>query len=458
MDKYERQIVSYITDFSYLKLTRPDIESTKERLLDSLACAMAARESAPVQAMRSIALQSSSTYGATVFGTRHAAPVSDAALVLGTAIRAHDWNDTYLSREPAHPSDNLSAAIAVAEAEERTGRDLITGIVLAYELQCRLCDAAAIRRKGWDHVTYASISSTAAAAKLMALSPEQTRHALAIAVTTGNYLRQTRIGTLSAWKAAAFAKAAKNAIEAALYARHGISGPSEIIAGRHGLINQIAGGEFDLAQHFGGQEGEGYKITRTYLKYFPAEYHSQSAIWAAIELRKDIGPDGWQSIQSIRVETSRHSYEIIGMERDKWLPKTRETADHSLPYITAAALKEGTITLKQYDEEHLQNRELLELVRKVECREKKEYTDLYGISYPNKITITMNNGRIFEKEIINPRGHPLNPLSRTDIEAKFRQNSERSLSRSRQDQLIEYVWHLENLDSIKPLMECLAVP
>jgi 2-methylcitrate dehydratase len=120
-------------------------------------------------------------------------------------------------------------------------------------------------------------------------------------------------------------------------------------------------------------------------------------------------------------------------------------------------LKDGTITLEQYDEEHLQNRELLELVGKVECREKKEYTDLYGISYPNKITITMNSGKIFEKEIINTRGHPLNPLSRTDIEAKFRQNSEGSLSRSRQDQLIEYVWHLENSTALK-LMECLAVP
>ncbi len=458
MDRYERQIVTYITDLSYQRLSKAVIESAKERVLDSFACAMAARDSTPVKAMRSIALQSTSSYGATVFGTRHAAPAPDAALVLGTAIRAHDWNDTYLSKEPAHPSDNICAAMAVAEAEERTGRDLITGIVLAYELQCRLCDAAAIRKRGWDHVTYASISSTAAAAKLMALSPEQIRHALGIAVTTGNYLRQTRIGTLSSWKAAAFAKAAKNAVEAAIYAKHGLSGPSQIIAGQNGLINQVAGGEFDLAQHFGGQEGEDYKITRTYLKYFPAEYHSQSAIWAAIELRKEIGPEGWREIQSIVVETSHHSYEIIGMERDKWLPKTRETADHSLPYITAAALMDGAITLKQYDPEHLQSKALMDLVGKVECREKKEYTDVYGTSYPNKIILTLKNGKVFEKEIINPKGHPLNPLSRTEIEAKFIQNSSGSLSRSRQDQVVDYVWHLETLDTVKPLMECVAVP
>jgi 2-methylcitrate dehydratase len=457
MDKYERQLVNYIADLSFQDLSEAAIESTKDRLLDSLACAMAAHNSAPVEAMRNLALQSSSVCGATVFGTMHSAPVSDATLVLGTAVRAHDWNDTYLSKEPAHPSDNICAAMAVAEAENKTGRDLITGIVLAYELQCRLCDAAAIRKRGWDHVTYASISSTAAAAKLMALTPEQIRHALAIAITTGNYLRQTRIGTISNWKAAAFAKAAKNAVEAALYAKQGVSGPSEIIAGQHGFIHQITGDEFDLARHFGGQAGEEFKIVQTYIKYFPSEYHAQSAIWAAIEMREQIGADGWQNIQSIIVETSLHSYEIIGMERDKWQPRTKETADHSLPYMTAAALMDGTLTLKQFDEAHLHNKALLDLVQRVECKEVREYTDMYGSSYPNRVTLTMNNGRVFEKEVINPKGHPLNPLSRGEIETKFLKNSDGLLSRSQQDRLIRYVWDLENLGSIKQLMDSVAV-
>ena len=455
VDRYERRIVDYIFDFSYKKLSKAAIESTKERLLDSLACAMAANNTVPVESMRLLALQSSSSYGATVFGTAHIAPVSDATLVLGTAIRAHDWNDTYLSKEPAHPSDNIAAAMAVAEAEKRTGRDLITGIVLAYELQCRLCDAAAIRKRGWDHVTYASVSSTAAAAKLMGLDAAQIRDALAIAITTGNYLRQTRIGTISNWKAAAFAKAAKNAVEAALYVKHGFTGPSDIIAGQHGLINQITGREFNLARNFGGEAGEEYKIVQTYIKYFPAEYHSQSAIWAAIELREQLGPGDWREIQSIIVETSHHSYEIIGMDKDKWRPQTKETADHSLPYITVAAMMDGTITLKQFDQEHLRSKPLLDLVGKVECRETKEYTDVYGTSYPNKIIITLNDGRVFEKEIMNPKGHPLNPLSRSEIEAKFIRNSDDLISPARQDQVIRCVWDLENLPGVKQLMYCL---
>jgi 2-methylcitrate dehydratase len=457
MDKFENQIVEYVSNFGYADLSQSAIESTKERVLDSFACAMAAYNSVPVEAMRRVAMQSSARYGATVLGTTHVAPVYDATIALGTAIRAHDWNDTYLAKEPAHPSDNIGAVMAVAEAENRSGRDLITGIVLAYELQCRLCDAAAIRKRGWDHVTYGSVSSTAAAAKMMGLNPEQVRHALGIALTTGNYLRQTRIGTISNWKAAAFAKAARNGVEAALYVKHGFTGPSEIIEGQHGLISQITGADFNLAPSFGGQGDQEYKIVNTYIKFFPAEYHSQSAIWAAIALREQIGADGWKEIKSIVVETSHHSYEIIGMEKDKWEPETKETADHSLPYITAVALVDGTVTLRQFDKEHLQSKALRNLIAKVECREKKVYTDVYGSSYPNKITITMNNGKVFAKEIENPKGHPLNPLSRSQIELKFRQNSVGLLSSSSQDQLIKSVWELEKLDSIKQLMGYLVV-
>lgn len=457
MDRYEKQIVEYISGLNYDGLTESAVEAAKARVLDSLGCAVAAWNESFVVAMLQLALQSSSISGATVFGTAHIAPIYDATIVLGTAIRAYDWNDTYLSREPAHPSDNIAAALTVAEAEEQSGRELITAICLAYELQCRLCDAAAIREKGWDHVTYGSISSTAAAAKLMGLNTEQTRNALAIAVTTGNYLRQTRIGAISGWKAAAFAKAARNAVEAAMYARGGISGPSEIILGRHGLIQQITGGEFDLAPCFGGQGDEEFKIAGTYIKYFPAEYHSQSAIWAALGLRGRIGQDGWRSIRHVLVETSRHSYEIIGMEPHKWRPDNRETADHSLPYITAVTLMDGEMTLRQYDREHLENKVLLDLVDKVECRERKEYTDLYGVSYPNRVTVTMKDGSIFAKEIKDPKGHPLNPLDRDQVEKKFRLNSAGRWNSEQQDRLIQNVWNLQNLKSLKPLIDCLVI-
>lgn len=449
MDQYEKRIVDYVTELGFDALTPSAVEAVKGRLLDSFACALAAYNYPAPRAMRSFACKAYADPGAQVFGTTHRAPPYDAALAFGTLVRALDWNDTYLSLEPAHPSDNMAATLALADSEKKSGKDWMLATVLAYEMQCRLCDAAGIRKKGWDHVTYASVSSTCGAAKLLGLSPTQTRHALGIAVTTGNYLRQTRIGSISHWKAAAFAQAARNAVEAALYAREGMSGPYDIIEGQHGLITQITRGEFALANSFGGQGGNPFKIDNTYIKYFPAEYHSQSAIWAALELKKQVK---LEDIDSILVETSHHSYQIIGMEKEKWHPKTKETADHSLPYIVAVTLMDGDITLKQFDEEHLSNECLLGLVQKISVKEKKEYTDMYGTSFPNKITITTKDGRKFEKEVLDPKGHPKNPLSKKEIEAKFTANARGFISEDAQKRVIDAVWNLESVKSMREVI------
>ncbi len=173
MDKFEKQITDYVHDLTYNDLTQEAIHAAKERLLDSLATALAAYSTPAVVAMREFALEASSKKGATLLGTNHRSPVDYSVAYLGTMIRALDWNDTYLNKEPAHPSDNIPACLCVAEVEGKTGKDLILSMILAYELHCRLCDAAAIRKKGWDHVTYGSISSAVPAAKLMGFSKKQ---------------------------------------------------------------------------------------------------------------------------------------------------------------------------------------------------------------------------------------------------------------------------------------------
>ncbi len=457
MDPIEARITDYVYELSFADLTPQAIQETKIRLLDSFATSLAAYHSPPVVAIRNFALASHSEQGSTLLGTSHKSPVYDAAFYLGTMIRALDWNDTYLNKEPAHPSDNIPACLNVAEAEGKSGKDLLLAMVIAYELHCRLCDAAAIRKKGWDHVTYGSISSAAPAAKLMGLSKDQIRDAISIAVTTGNYLRQTRIGTISKWKAAAFAQACQNAVRAAQYVKNGMDGPSDIFEGQHGLINQITQGEFDLALKFGGQDGEPFKVVDTYIKYFPAEYHAQSAIWAAFDIRQHIGTDGVSNIETIHVETSFHSYDIIGRESAKWHPETKETADHSLPYIVAVALMDGVVTLDQFDAAHLENKQLQDLVQKVTVAEKKEYTEMYGTSFPNKITVSMNNGKVYEKEILDPKGHPNNPLTLEELETKFRRAAEPLLSKERQDKIMGLIGSLEQLEDIGSLMRLFEV-
>ncbi|MCH7649543.1 MAG: MmgE/PrpD family protein [Nitrospinae bacterium] len=457
MDQIEARITDYVYELSFTDLTPQAVQATKARLLDSFAASLAAYYSPPVVAIRNFALTSHSEQGSTLLGTSHKSPVYDAALYLGTMIRALDWNDTYLNKEPAHPSDNIPACLNVAEAEGKSGKDLLLAMVIAYELHCRLCDAAGIRQKGWDHVTYGSVSSSAPAAKLMGLSKGQIRDAMSIAITTGIYLRQTRIGTISKWKAAAFAQACQNAVRAALYVKHGMDGPSDIFEGQHGLINQITLGEFDLALKFGGQDGERFKVIDTYIKYFPAEYHSQSAIWAALDLRDQIGTDGVSNIEKIHVETSFHSYEIIGKEPAKWHPETKETADHSLPYIVAVVLMDGEVTPEQFDAAHLKNPQLQDLVQKVTVAEKKEYTDMYGKSFPNKVTVAMKNGKVYEKEVLDPKGHPNNPLTLEELETKFRRAAAPLLQKGQQDKIIDTIGNLEQVQDIGSLMRLFEV-
>ena len=181
----------------------------KRRVIDSFGCALGAWNEEPCVIARKVASDFSAKNGATIIGTDHQAPPDWAAFATGCCIRYFDYNDTYLSKEPAHPSDNIAAALAVAESVGANGRELITAIALAYEVQCRFCDAASIRARGWDHPTYGAFSTALAAARLMKLDPEKTRHAVNIAGVNCAAFRQARVGELSHWKGVAFANAAR---------------------------------------------------------------------------------------------------------------------------------------------------------------------------------------------------------------------------------------------------------
>src|SRR5205823_2446118 len=175
----------------------------------------------------------------TLFGTTHRTPPDWAAFANGCLVRYLDYNDTYLSKEPAHPSDNIPAALAVAEAEQADGRELIVAIALAYEVQCRLCDAASLRARGWDHVTYGAFSTALASAKLMKLEVNKTRHAVNIAGVASAAMRQARVGELSHWKGVAFANAARHGVYSALLARAGMTGPAPIFEGQMGFEKEL---------------------------------------------------------------------------------------------------------------------------------------------------------------------------------------------------------------------------
>jgi len=335
---------------------------------------------------------------------------------------------------------------------QKTGRDLITAITLAYEVQCRLCDAASLRQRGWDHVTFGAFSSTLAAAKLMGLSIEKTAHALGLAGVANIALRQTRVGGLSMWKGCAFANIARNAVFAADLARNGMTGPVPIFEGEKGFMKLVSG-HFELTG-LGNGRRRLFKILDTYIKFYPAEYHSQSAIEAAIELRKEITEPGFtpmDAIQAIEIRTFDAAYEIIGSGPEKWNPRTRETADHSLPYCVAVALMDGCVGLYQFSEKRMKDPKLQKLMQRVKVIRDKGLTNQYPEAMPNLIKITMKDGRKYFNKVTYPKGHPKRPLTDCEVEEKFRALVKDRVSEKDIDKLLDVLWKLENLKNVSKL-------
>ena len=232
------RLASYASTLTFDKLTREAVHETKRRFLDSFATAVGAMPSEAYAIAKKCAARISSNPGASILGGGQSS-VEWATFVNGLLIRYLDFNDTYLSKEPAHPSDNLAPVLAVGEAVGAGGRDLITAAVLAYEVQCRFCDAASLRKHGVDHVTYGAISSALAAGKLMKLDAAKLTHAVGIAGVCNVALRQTRSGELSEWKGCAFANAARNGVFAATLAAEGLTGPAPIFEGDLGFFQLV---------------------------------------------------------------------------------------------------------------------------------------------------------------------------------------------------------------------------
>jgi 2-methylcitrate dehydratase len=430
------------------------VHAAKRLLLDSLGCAIGASREIPIQMTMEVAGEARG-YASTILCTRRKTYPGLAAFVNGAMVRYFDYNDTYLSREPAHPSDNIFPVLAVAEAEKRDGREALLGIVLAYELQCRLCDAANLWKKGWDHVNYGLVSVSAASSRMMRLSPQKTAHSINLALNSHITMRQVRAGGLSMWKALSFCNAARNAVFSAMLAKKGMTGPAPIFEGEMGFWKQVSG-PFELnVGGFGGRGGS-FRIDQAIIKHYPAEIHSQTAIWCALEARKEFG-GRIDEVKKIEIGTHEAGYRIIGKDPEKWDPRTRETADHSLPYIVAAALMDGRIAKSSFTEKRFRDPKTLELLKRTTVKELTEFTDLYPRDIPNEVKVHLKDGRVIAKRLLDPKGHPNNPLGDSEIEEKFRELTKGFIGRKKADSIIDFAWDFERAKDVGRLFSLCAL-
>lgn len=455
------QLANYACALHFGDLAKEVVHEVKRRVIDSIGCALGAWNEEPCLIARNVASEFSAKNGSTIIGTPHKAPPDWAAFATGCCIRYFDYNDTYLSKEPAHPSDNISAALAMAESLGANGRELITAIALAYEVQCRLCDAASIRARGWDHVTYGAFSTALAAARLMKLDPEKTRHAVNIAGVACAALRQARVGELSHWKGVAFANAARHGVYSALLARAGMTGPAPIFEGQMGFEKELGVSLGNVGEKFSvpwipSKFGPASMILNTSIKYWPAEYHSQSAIEAALFLRKEIGDPS--QIQSVRIESHDASVDIIGSEPEKWRPETRETADHSLPYITAIALIDGEVTDRQFQSERFMDQKIWKFLENVTVQRNEELSSLYAKAVANIVHVTLKDGRTLTKRVDYPLGNALNPVSDKQLEGKFNALVVPATGDEKAKAIVDLVWKLDEAKNVDELMKAMKMP
>src|SRR6516225_2772947 len=377
------RFAEYACALKFADLPKDVVHEAKRRFIDSFATAVGAMDADAYAIAKRCALRVTGKQPASMLGGGQSS-AEWATFVNGLLIRYLDYNDTYLSLEPAHPSDTLAAVLGAGEIGGAGGQELITAAVLAYEIQCRLCDAATLRKHGFDHVTYGAISSAVGACKLLKVDAAKATHALGLAGVANTALRQTRAGELSMWKGCAFANAARNGVFAALLAAEGMTGPAPIFEGDVGIMKLLTG-PFDLGS-LGGNE-QPFMITSTYIKFWPAEYHSQSAIDAALQLRPEVGDP--RNVERIDIHTFDAAVDIIGQDPEKWRPRTRETADHSLPYCTAVALADGKVTLAQFDPKRFTDPALLDLTAKVRVHRDSALSQRYPRGIPNRLTVTL---------------------------------------------------------------------
>ena len=413
-------------------------EELKKRLADSFLVAYGAREAQPVRGERNALLPSTGRRNSSLYFTDQHAESSIAAMLNGSMTRYLDFNDTYLSKEALHPSDNFPPLIALAESLEKKGKDLLEAAALSYSVICGLSDAVSIRDRGWDHVTYISISASAGLAYLGNLEPKKFENCISLGINNNISLRQTRAGELSMWKGLTASNASRNSVFGYYLAENGVSGPSDVFTGEMGFFKQVSG-KFTLHLDMN-------RILRTMIKNYPVEYHAMSAVESCESLHSSLKGE----IKKIEVETFSVADKIIIKDPEKKRPKTKETADHSMPYLIAYTLLHGRPGPESYSPVLLNDNRILTLIDKMKFTVSERFDQLYPEHLPFRIEIKTSSEEV-ENEIIDPKGHHRNPFTWDDIVQKGRSMMSEGSAR----EIVTAVKTIENRD-ISEIMEILA--
>jgi 2-methylcitrate dehydratase len=446
-----QQMAEFVDRARFEVLGSDTRQQLKIRILDSLGCSLGALHAEPIQMIRKYISELGSCGSCTLIGGG-STELDRAALYNSALVRYLDFNDSYLAKgETCHPSDNLGAILAAGEFIGATGRGLMTALAIAYQIQCRLCDAAPVRARGFDHTVQGAYAVAAGISKILELDPSQTANALAISGTAFNALRVTRTGRLSHWKGLAYPNLAACCTRTTLLAKQGITGPLEVIEGDKGLMDAITG--YFHVTWSGDDLG---CVGRTTVKKYNAEIHSQTAIEAVLAL---CGQYQFSSTDTKRVDVEIFdvAYNIIGggEEGSKSIVSTKEEADHSLPYILAVAILDRQVMPEQYEHERIQRADVQALLGKVSVQPRQLFSERFPDEMPCRVKVTLKDGRVFEQETKDYEGFYTRPMSWEQAVEKFNKVASPNATAVQRVTIAEAVANLEEV-SVRELMKQLG--
>ena len=434
------QLAAFVVRMRYDDLSEEACQQLKIHILDALGCAFGALKGPPIKMLRTQLEDFGGRPLVTLIGGGKTAP-DRAAFYNSALVRYLDYNDSYIAKnETCHPSDNLGAVLAASEYARSNGKQFLTALAIAYQVQCRLSDVAPVRAKGFDHTTQGAYAVAAGVSKALELDQNKVANAIAISGTAYNALRVTRTGSLSNWKGLAYPDTAFGATHAAFLAMRGISGPLEVFEGNKGLMDAITG-HFEMDWSKENLEA----VRRTSVKKYNAEFHSQSALEGVLELRAIHRIDP-RAIESVKIDIFDVAYNIIGggEEGDKQRVHTKEEADHSLPYMVAVALLDGDVSPAQYAPERIVREDVQSLLRKVTIQPNEQLSQHFPAEMPCRITITLKDGQTFSIEKQDYEGFYTRPMSWEQATAKFERLVTPYIDDKQRKAIVETVAQLES--------------
>jgi 2-methylcitrate dehydratase len=448
-------ISQWATGLKFEDLSQDAVYQAKRFLLDSIGCALGGYQQHDVVIAMEVLNEIAGPGNATVIGTGRQMDAVTASLLNALMIRCMDYNDIYWKQDPSHPSDIFPAAMACCERAGGDGRELIVGLVLGHEFEMRLCEAAfpGIRERGWHHATLTAFVSPIVAARMLHLDWGKMQHAIGISASARATLGAVTAGKLTMMKNTVDPLATQSGVLAALLAEKGYTGPEHVIDGKEGLVHCF-GPKWELDLLTEGL-GESWRITQCGMKAFPTEALTHTPISAVLALVKDhdLKPD---DVAEVHIRTTARGADILS-DPSKYDPHTKETADHSLPYVIAAAIAERQVTPAQFSMEKINDQAIRAQLNKIVVTADREIEKVFPALQRVVVKIHTTNGREFSKQLDYPKGDPRNPLTDKEVEEKFEALAGPVMTPGARRGVIDAIWALEKQDSVAGLMRLFRV-